>query len=594
MSSSRLLLRLPAKPEQLISLPYIHHLPAAVGRTLRNGTTIVTDEAFPSFFYKFVPWPRSSLAANEIETYAKLNGLDDVSGIAQLLGVAGTKNHLVQKMERSHHGSLDRFLFSEARGDGQQIRIELIRSVLAQIAETMMKIHALDLIHRDLKAENVLVFDEKADAKHWATVRAKVSDFDRTTELARGEYLQEPVGSLFHMAPELLAWEKYDRKVDIYAFGILMFEVAHGGSTPYTNVGTGMPGSIPRDDFAKKVVAEGFRPTWLHDDALLKNMAARCWSNNPHDRPEFAEIFELLRIESPWHTALNTTMPVQCSELPRSDVAGVGMAAHVGKKRSKMEDAICALQVPDTLVASVFDGLRDARTSEFSARRFAMGLINELDANAGEVKTAMANTFKLVDDNLKEMDPPIESGSTAVVALLRKNDLSVAWLGDSLAYLFRKGSGDAGFECLGLVDKHHPDRTDETVRIAAHGGMVGREQRWLDNGEAVPNGPARAFVPAVNENTGIALSRAFGLFAFKPVIGDEPEIVQIQRQADDLFLVLGSDGVFDLLHVETVYGILAAADSVQQAADAIIAAVLKLGAPDNASVVVVDMRKSAN
>jgi len=67
-------------------------------------------------------------------------------------------------------------------------------------------------------------------------------------------------------------------------------------------------------------------------------------------------------------------------------------------------------------------------------------------------------------------------------------------------------------------------------------------------------------------------------------------VVQVQRQDDDLFLVLGSDGVFDLLHTETIYGILAVADSIQQAADAIIAEVLKLGAPDNASVVVIDMK----
>jgi len=590
MSSSRLLLRLPAKPEQQINLPYIHHLPPALGRALRNGTTIVTDAAFPSFFYKFVPWQRSSLAANEIEAYAKLNELDDVSGIAQLLGVSGTKSHLVQKMERSYKGSLDRFLFGAARGDGQQLRIELIRSVLAQIAETMMKIHALDIVHRDLKAENILIFDEQADARNWKTVRVKVSDFDRAIELARGDFLQEPVGSLFHMAPELLAWKKYSRKVDIYAFGILMFEVAHGGSTPYANVGTGMPDSIPRHDFAKKVVDEDFRPAWLHQDISLQTLAARCWSRNPDDRPEFAEIFELLQSVSPWHQSPNTVTSNKCNRPLISHFNDVGLAADIGKKRSRMEDATCVLQVPNALVARVFDGLRDSRSSEFAAWRLAMGLINELDANGGEVKAAMVDTFKLVDDSLREIDPPIESGSTGVVALLRKDDLSVAWLGDSLAYLFRKGSGDNDFSVLSLVDRHHPDRADETVRMAALGGVVGREQRWLDSGEAIPTGPARVFVPTVNENTGIALSRAFGLFTFKPVIGDEPEVVQVQRQDDDLFLVLGSDGVFDLLHTETIYGILAVADSIQQAADAIIAEVLKLGAPDNASVVVIDMK----
>jgi serine/threonine protein phosphatase PrpC len=588
MSSSRLLLRLPACTHLQISLPYIRHLPKAQGRALRNGTTIVTDEAFPSFFYKFVPWQRASLAVNEIQIYAKLNELDDGSGIVQLRGVSGTDQHLVQKMERSHKGSLDRFLFSEARRDGGHLQIELIRSVLAQIAETMMKIHALDLIHRDLKAENVLVFDANADARHWESVRAKVADFDRTIAWSRGDYLQEPVGSLFHMAPELLAWEKYDRKVDIYAFGILMFEVAHAGTTPYANVGTGMPDSIPRDDFAKKVVAENLRPNWTHADAKLKALAERCWASNPDDRPEFEEVFALLQVDAPWHPGPSPF--ASGTQIAAQAIEGVGLSTNVGKKRSKMEDAVSVLHMPEVLIACVCDGLRDARSSEFAAWRMGMATLNELDATA-DVRAALSRTFTLTDSALREIEPAIESGSTAVIAVLREHDLSVGWLGDSLAYLFRKGKDDTDFSVLSLVDKHHPDRADEAARVEACGGVVGREQRWLDNGESVPSGPARVYVPAVNENTGIALSRALGLFAFKPTIGAEPEVTHLKRQDEDQFLVLGSDGVFDLLHAEDVYEIIMKAESVQQAANDIIAAVLRLGAPDNASVVVIDMRR---
>ncbi|MGV6872037.1 bifunctional serine/threonine-protein kinase/phosphatase [Pseudochelatococcus sp. B33] len=591
MSPSRLVLHIPASVNQRVALAYLPHPPSPVGRRLPNGTIIVTDDAFPSLLYKFSPWKNSLLAFNEVDTYSRLYTIEDPSGIVQLEGVSGTEDHFVRVLERSHAGPLDRFLLDKARGDRRLVETELTRSILAQIAESMANIHSLNIIHRDLKAENILMFDEDPDAGNGRSVRPKVADFDRAVELSDGEFLQEPVGSVFHMAPELLAWQKYSRKVDVYAFGILMFEVAHGGARPHSNVATSMPGAITRAEFADKVVNEELRPNWLHEDEALKHLASRCWATNPDDRPEFQEIVELLKAGSPRHKSLGQAALEKQTRREHADIDGVGTASDIGKVRTSMEDAVCVLKTPDALVACVFDGLRGPRTSAFSARRFAMALIDELTKNAEDGEAAVRHAFKIVDAALRTIEPPIECGSTAVVALLRDNDLLVSWLGDSPAYLFRKTDAGTGHSAVPLVDRHHPGRDDEAARIAANGGVVHREQRWLDSGEAVPWGPLRVFVPDVSRSSGISLSRALGLFPFRPAIGDEPETVRLERQGDDLFLVLGSDGVFDVLDTEAAYQIVAAAGSAQYAADAVIDTVLKNGAPDNASVVVIDMRR---
>ncbi|WP_454659105.1 bifunctional serine/threonine-protein kinase/phosphatase [Bosea beijingensis] len=588
MSPSRLVLQVPSEPGRHIALPFFSSPPNAVGRKLPNGMIIVTDEAHSSLFYKFTPWRRSLLASNEIDIYSRLEDLDDLSGVVRLVGVSGTKDHLVRIVERSRKGSLNSFLFDEARGDHRSIDARLVRSILAQIAQTMNEIHGLNLVHRDLKAENILVFDDDADVRDWQTVRAKVSDFDRTVELPRGERLENPVGSLFHMAPELLAREKYDRKVDVYAFGILMFEAAHGGARAYANVATSMPGSISKEEFAKKVVDEEFRPCWLHDDEALKHLATRCWASNPDKRPEFSEIFESLKPASPWPASLDRRGIAK----PHQDggLDGVGIASDLGKARRSMEDAACVLQTPDALVAGVFDGVRGDRASELAARQFAITLVDQIAKNSGDAKAAMRTTLGIVDSTLRELEPPIQGGSTAIVALLREEDLLVAWLGDSPAYLFRKADAGAEIAVVSLVNKHLPSRDDEAIRIAANGGVVDREKRWLDNGEAAPWGPLRVFVPNSGQSGGIALSRALGLFSFKPAIGDDPEMIRLERQDDDLFLVLGSDGVFDVLDTQAVAKLVAAASSAQHAADTIIDAVLKNGAPDNASIIVADLR----
>lgn len=590
-------------------------------------------------------FPSSSLLSNDA---CMLGSLGVIPGVVALKGVGCIGTDFVLGSETAVWGNLERFWYAEFKGDVRYVHGESLHAVCAQIAHAMMMIHSKDVVHRDLKAENVLVFDgveevmgnaattkglaviaqaihvkdvvcreaeivvvgngnrvvegKPASPKNWKSFRVKIADFDRSVHLPPKTQLTEPVGSLFHMAPELLAWEPYDKKVDVYAFGILMYEIAHGGASPYTNVGLGMPDAITRQDFAKKVVEEDFRPNWQYDDLGLKRLAQRCWAKNPNDRPDFEEVYEALKRDSPWSPAVVRTAP-PATEPPTPTIPGVGTSNHIGKIRERMEDATCVLKTTDHLIACVFDGLRDAKTAEYAARRFAMALSETLETNEASAandpknqspdvtKLAIQSAFRTVDSELKAIEPPIACGSTAVAALLRENDLVVTWLGDSLAYLFRKTNVANEFSALPLVDKHHPDRDDETSRIVANEGVVGREQIWMDNGQAVPSGPWRVFVPKRSENLGISLSRAFGLFDFKPCIGEEPEMVQVQRRPDeDLFLVLGSDGVFDLLDVKQVFEIVVKAKTVQEAADTIIRSVLDAGAHDNASVIVVNMK----
>jgi len=489
-------------------------------------------------------------------------------------------------MRRSHHGSLSAFLFNACKGDPALMRQELVYSLLAEIARTMMDLHARNIIHRDLKAENILVFDESANINDWRSVQPKVSDFDRALELLPGQWLETPVGSLFHMAPELLAWERYDRKVDVYAFGIVMFELAHGGRVPYYNVSTGLPGSLTSTEFSSKMVNEGLRPDWSYDDPVLKQLAEACWAKNPDQRPEFAEIFDRIA----HHTSSNREYVArEWKTYMDVDISDIGAASHIGRVRSTMEDALCVLKRPNALIAGIFDGLRDARSSEWAARQSALILASELDNTEVDVKTAICTVLSQVDTTLQQLEPGIESGTTATIAVVRERDLVLAWLGDSPAWLFRR-EGDAGYHVLELVNPHHPDRPDETIRITACGARVGREQRWMDNGEQMPVGPVRVFAPE-SKPSGVALSRALGLFSMRPAISQEPEFIQIARQQDDVSLVLGSDGVFDLLDHASVFDLVSSTGSAAKAADALIAEVLRRGAPDNASVVVVDMQQ---
>lgn len=99
--------------------------------------------------------------------------------------------------------------------------------ILARVAEALDFAHSKGVIHRDLKPGNIL-FDEKGEPC--------VSDFgiaklmsSRTTELTKGTI----VGTPAYMSPEQAKGEPLDGRSDVYALGVILFEML-AGKLPYT------------------------------------------------------------------------------------------------------------------------------------------------------------------------------------------------------------------------------------------------------------------------------------------------------------------------------------------------------------------------
>lgn len=571
--------------DRRLEIPWMADLPEPVGRELPNGSIIVTPQNNPSLVYKFSPWEKSVLAFNEIDVYCALHGVPDLAGILRMHAISSTPDHLVRVLERSHIGSLDHFLRRRDTGDESVADAAWERSVLLQIAETMARLHAVNVVHRDLKAENILMFDPGA-RQSGAQPIAKVSDFDRAVTLPTGAALAEPVGSLFHMAPELLAWQEYDWRVDIYAFGMLMFEVMHRGAQPYRNVATGMPGSVTRSEFADKVVNENYRPSWQHGDKDLQRLASRCWATEPDLRPDFQEILDIL---DPG-TLRPQLPPAPAEQIEVTYTQRLGIASSIGPVRRSMEDSASIVTFPDVLICGIFDGMRGSRASYVASRRLPMTLAHELFHSPLDGEAAIRTVFELTQSTLRRMDNGHESGSTATIAVIGERDLVIAWLGDSPAWLFRSSAGGAETESVPLINAHHPERADEAMRLRSSGAEVRRESRVLDSGDVVPWGPFRVFSSTNSENYGIAISRALGLSKFGSVIGSEPEMARLKRRLDDQFLVLGSDGLFEVLVPQKIHEILNISASAQDAAQDLITTAVSAGAPDNCSAIVVDLR----
>ncbi|KAG0447580.1 hypothetical protein HPP92_028254 [Vanilla planifolia] len=141
----------------------------------------------------------------------------------------------------------------------------------------MEYIHSQGIIHRDLKPKNIL-FDEN--------LCVKIADFGSACEEAYSDPLAEDAGTYRWMAPEMIKHKHYGRKVDVYSFGLVLWEMVTG-RIPY--------GDMTPVQAAFAVVDKNLRPTIPADcPASLCALIEQCWASPQEKRPEFWQIVKVM------------------------------------------------------------------------------------------------------------------------------------------------------------------------------------------------------------------------------------------------------------------------------------------------------------
>lgn len=125
------------------------------------------------------------------------------------------------------------------------VSLEESLSLIRQMANALDAAHSVGVIHRDFKPANVILCRPRGSGPEAMKIRAVVTDFGLAQNLFSGDISNaltrsgDVVGTLAYMAPEQLEGNPVTQAVDIYAFGLVIYEMVTGVRAFSTNTGFG-------------------------------------------------------------------------------------------------------------------------------------------------------------------------------------------------------------------------------------------------------------------------------------------------------------------------------------------------------------------
>lgn len=514
-------------------------------------------------------------------------------------------------------------------------------TIASDLANALKYLHDLGIVHRDLKPANVLLDKDlhphlgdfglatyKDELKH-----ISLENWRSSGKPTGGFHKKNMVGTLIYMAPEVLKKDVHTEKSDIYSFAILINELLTG-VVPYTDLRaeaqahTVLEMSYTEQQLTAAVVSEGLRPMLAPEcsaPSSLLSLIQRCWDSNPSCRPTSDDIIEELNIimkqagreqvdpivSSTYGNNLNALQNVpedlnwftEGEELLKKSSCGTKLDERLWPScdhdsiayrptlscgsfetcgmRETMEDAHFLLPQmsndKEIHMFGIFDGHRGAAAAQFSAR--ALPGFLQASGYTCNPSDALTNAFLKTDATFREelmlhrkakriIQKDWHPGCAAVTVLIVRNKLFVANAGDCRAILCRGGHP------FQLTKDHVASCQDERKRVIREG----MEVKWQVDTWRV--GPAA-----------LQVTRSIGDDDLKPAVTAEPELSETSLSAQDEYMVMASDGLWDVISNEDVVSIIR--DTVKEPAmcsKRLATEAAARGSGDNITVVVVFLR----
>ncbi|KAL6615362.1 hypothetical protein ACP70R_037632 [Stipagrostis hirtigluma subsp. patula] len=520
--------------------------------------------------------------------------------------------------------------------------IQQVVAIASDLAKALQYLKTLTIVHRDIKPANILL--DKDLRPHLADFglamfqkdikRVSVENWKSSGKPTGGFHKKNMVGTLIYMAPEILRKDIHTEKSDVYSFAISINELLTG-VVPYTDLRaeaqahTVLEMTYTEQQLTAAVVSQGLRPALALPESgappNLLSLIQRCWDPDPQQRPSFEDIIKELNIIQK-HLDTNACLPSSPSvsksqngsievhhyqealnwfnqgellvkkanesghthlwsgcfdqSLEYCPTLSWGSFATCGR-RETMEDTHFMLphmsDEKDVYAFGIFDGHRGSAAAEFSVRAVP-GFLRQFGQDTSPtdalaeafIKTDVAFRQELIlhQKSKRIIRKDWHPGCTAVTALIVRNKLYVANAGDCRAILSRAGKP------FPMTKDHVASCPKERERVIKEGTEVKWQMDTWRVGAAA-----------------LQVTRSIGDDDLKPAVTARPEIIETALSHDDEFLVMASDGLWDVVSNEDVLSIIK--DTVKEpgmCSKRLATEAAERGSKDNITVIVVFLR----
>uniref|UniRef100_A0A3Q3G9N3 receptor protein-tyrosine kinase n=1 Tax=Kryptolebias marmoratus TaxID=37003 RepID=A0A3Q3G9N3_KRYMA len=273
----------------------------AFGRVFQaRAPGLLSTESFTMVAVKMLKEEASADMQNDFQREAALMAEFNHPNIVRLLGVCAVGKPLCLLFEYMAHGDLNEFLrhqsptqsvrplshvslsvrsFSSVVETGSLSCIEQL-SISKQIAAGMAYLSERKFVHRDLATRNCLVGEEMV---------VKIADFGLSRNIYSADYYKANENDAIPirwMPPESIFYNRYTTESDVWAYGVVLWEIFSHGMQPYYGMG---------HEEVIYYVRDGHILSCPENCPLeLYNLMRLCWSTHPSDRPSFSSIHRIL------------------------------------------------------------------------------------------------------------------------------------------------------------------------------------------------------------------------------------------------------------------------------------------------------------
>ncbi|CAH1175605.1 unnamed protein product [Phaedon cochleariae] len=206
--------------------------------------------------------------------------------IVPFVGVCTSPLALV--LDLAPQGALD-LVLRHYRRSGAKVGPYTLQAIILQAAKAIEYLHRQHIIYRDLKSENVLVWEMPPPFVDHPDhpVHIKVADYG-ISRLTLPSGTKGFGGTEGFMAPEIMRYngeEEYTEKVDCFSFGMFVYELL------------ALRQPFEGHESVKECILEGGRPPLTYRETLypshILDLMVLCWSQQPKDRPSASQIVSI-------------------------------------------------------------------------------------------------------------------------------------------------------------------------------------------------------------------------------------------------------------------------------------------------------------